>query len=158
MIILSIMTDCSKAVKTMDYSIQLKKMHELRFGKNALKLIMDCLNYRYQFVQLNYKQSGYLLVTHRVPEGSILRSVLFNIHILDVSGHTSGTCFQYVDDTILFLKRHSFAIETGYKFWLQYCIFYKLFYLFLANLMRFSSWKCLDFAYEARDGRCNQLS
>lgn len=99
MIILSIMTDCSKAVKTMDYSIQLKKMHELRFGKNALKLIMDCLNYRYQFVKVNDKQFGYLLVTHRVPEGSILRSVLFNIHILEVSGHTSGTCFQYVDDT-----------------------------------------------------------
>ena len=109
------MTDYSKAVKTMDYSIQLKKMHELRFGKNPWKLIMDCLNYRYQFVQVNDKESGYLQVTHSVPEDSIVGPVLFIIHILDVSGHTSGTCFQYVDDTSLYCHTTVKDLDTCVK-------------------------------------------
>ena len=62
---------------------------------------MVYLSNRYQLMQVDGKQSGYLLVTHGNPQGSILGPVLFNISVSDMSENTSGTFLQYKKDTSL---------------------------------------------------------
>ena len=62
---------------------------------------MVYLRNRCQLMQVDGKQSGYLLVTRGNPQGSILEPDLFNIYVSDMSEHTSGTFLQYKKDTSL---------------------------------------------------------
>ena len=62
---------------------------------------MVYLSNRYQLMQVDGKQSDYLLVTYGNPQGSILGPVFFNISVSDMSENTSGTFLQYKKDTSL---------------------------------------------------------
>ena len=67
-----------------------------------LELIQSFLNNRFQGVVLNGLLSTWLPVTAGVPEGSILRPLLFLIYVNDLSNNLSSTSKIFVDDASLF--------------------------------------------------------
>ena len=72
------------------------------FSGNLLKLLRDCLYCRKQRVVLNGQSSSWESVNARVPQGSILGSLLFLIYINDLSNGVSSNCKLFADDTSLF--------------------------------------------------------
>ena len=102
---LAVLADFSKAFDTVDFEILMKKLHSLRFSKGTLSILSSYLSNRQQFVQINDKKSGRLIVTNGVPQGSILGPVLFNIYVYDLSNQTEAECVQYADDTSMY--RHT---------------------------------------------------
>ena len=67
-----------------------------------LELIQSFLNHRFQGVVLNGQLSTWLPVTAGVPQGSILRPLLFLIYVNDLSNNLSSTTKIFADDTSLF--------------------------------------------------------
>ena len=102
---LAVMADFSKAFDTVDYKTLIEKLHKLNFSKKSLKILASYLSNRFQYVQINDKESHALPVTNGVPQGSLLGPVLFNIYVYDMSTKTDAACHQYADDTSLY--RHS---------------------------------------------------
>ena len=60
------------------------------------------LHERYQYVSSGCEESSKRLITHAVPQGSILGPTLFNIHVNDICKVCRNTeVFLYADDTEL---------------------------------------------------------
>ena len=102
---LAVMADFSKAFDTVDFRTLIEKLHKLNFSKKSLRILASYLSDRFQYVQINDKESQPLPVTNGVPQGSLLGPVLFNIYVHDMSTKTDAACHQYADDTSLY--RHS---------------------------------------------------
>ena len=67
-----------------------------------MNLLRDFLSYRKQRVVLNGQYSSWDNVTAGVPQGSILRPLLFLIYINDLPNDLSSNCKLFADDTSLF--------------------------------------------------------
>ena len=100
---IAVLTYFSKAFDTVDFAALLQKLLKLNFSKEALKFILSYLTYRKQFVQIDDKISSNKTVKFRVPQGSILGPVLFNIYVSDMNTVCEGsTCLQYTDDSNIY--------------------------------------------------------
>ena len=98
---IAIFTDYSKAFDTIDFSILIKKMHILNFSKLFLYWIFNYLAERH-FVQIDSSISNILIIDFRVPQGSLLSPILFNICVADMTNILSeGQCIQYADDSTI---------------------------------------------------------
>ena len=98
---IAIFTDYSKAFDTIDFSILIKKMHILNFSKLFLYWIFNYLTERH-FVQIDSSISNILIIDFRVPQGSLLSPILFNICVADMTNILSeGQCIQYADDSTI---------------------------------------------------------
>ena len=64
---------------------------------------------------MDEKQSGYLLVTHVVPQGSILGPVLFNISVSSMDEYTSEACLKYANNTSLYYHTAIKDLDTCVK-------------------------------------------
>ena len=97
-------TDFSKAFDTVDYSVIIRKLHNIGFSKQALRWSLSYLTDRQQFVQVNDKQSQFMDVQFGVPQGSILGPVLFNLYVNDMRNSIQDgfNCHQYADDTTIY--------------------------------------------------------
>lgn len=100
-ITLMVLADFSKAFDTIDYKTLLYKMHALKFSNSFLKWLLNYLDNRHQFVQVDDKMSELMLTRFGVPQGSILGPVLFNLYVTDLQGEMEQPCFQYADDTTI---------------------------------------------------------
>ena len=106
--------DFSKAFDTVDYSVVIRKLHNISFSKQALRWSLSYLTDRQQFVQVNDKQSQFMDVQSGVPQGSILGPVLFNLYVNDMQNSIQDgfNCHQYADDTTLYQHCKPKCLQT----------------------------------------------
>jgi len=90
--------DFFKAFDIVDYSVVLSKLHAIWFTGNSLNWVLSHLTSRKEFVQVNDKQSNLVDVPFGVPQGSILRHLLFNLYVNDLERDLNCSCFQDTDD------------------------------------------------------------
>ena len=99
---IALMIDFSKAFDTVDHRTLLLKLHHLNFSRDTLKLILDYLSDRKQFVQVDDKSSDTSPIYFGVPQGSILGPVLFNLYVHNLQGSIASQSMQYADDTTIY--------------------------------------------------------
>ena len=99
---MSVMIDYSKASDTIDHETLIRKLVSLNFSNSSIKIMLSYLTNRKQYVQVNDKQSTRLPIYFRVPQGSILGPVLFNIYVAKLSTCIDSNSTQHADDTNIY--------------------------------------------------------
>src|SRR6478609_4543597 len=105
---ISIFIDMSKAFDTIDHNILIHRLQHYGIRGIALDLFKDYLTNRTQCVYYKNNFSSLLKITCRVPQGSVLGSLLFLIYINDI--HLSSTLLQlilFADDTNILYSNKS---------------------------------------------------
>ena len=99
-----IMADLSKAFDTVAYEIFLCKLRKLGFSKSSLHQIVSYLTDRTQYVQIGDLWSERINVSFGVPQGFILRPLLFNLYVNDLTDvlPTEVNCHQYTNDITIY--------------------------------------------------------
>ena len=89
-----------KAFDSVCHSLLLAKLMVYGFSGRALQLMTAYLRDRKQRVKLDNTYSQWRTVTTRVPQGSLLGPLLFNIYMNDLNYFIEGTSLRlYADDT-----------------------------------------------------------
>ena len=97
-----IFIDLQKAFDTVNHKILLQKLKYYGIRGVAYELFESYLYNRYQYVSINGKCSKKLLITHGVPQGSVLGPLLFIIFINDLNlSVTHSITHHFADDTNL---------------------------------------------------------
>ena len=76
--------DLSKAFDTINHDLLFVKLKSYGFSLKAVKLVHTCLKNRTQQFQINNKFSSESIAIAAVPQGSIDRTLLFNLFINDL--------------------------------------------------------------------------
>ena len=80
----ALLTDLSKAFDCLPHELLIAKLDAYGFDKSSLKLIHSYLLNRNQRLKINDRYSSWNEILFRVPQGSILGPLLFNIFICDM--------------------------------------------------------------------------
>ena len=80
----ALLTDLSKAFDCIPHDLIIAKLAAYGFDTNALKLIHNYLSNRKHRVKVNSTYSIWKDIVYGVPQGSILRLMLFNIYLCDL--------------------------------------------------------------------------
>ena len=91
--------DLQKAFDTIDHEILLSKMPLLGFSNNTIEWFRSYLSNRTFHVSLNSYMSSAGKIICGVPQGSILRPLLFLLYINDMPQSVETDLFLYADDT-----------------------------------------------------------
>ena len=99
----------SKAFDRICHDLLIAKLNAYGLERNALKLVYDYLSNRLQKTKVGSSFSTYLDIVYGVPQGSILRTLLFNIDLCDLylENYTSDFA-NFADDTTDYECGHSF--------------------------------------------------
>ena len=92
----ALLTDLSKAFDCLDNELLMAKRNAYGFGLLALRLIHDYLPNRKRRTKINCSYGDWLEIVFRVPQGLILRAILFNIFLTDL--------FLIMNDLIYFWR------------------------------------------------------
>lgn len=94
--------DYKKAIDLIDHDKLLSKLEAYGVACKELLLFKDYLKERRQSVVIDGVQSEYRLITHGVPQGSVLGPLLFIIFVNDLPQEVSRSIVDiYADDTTL---------------------------------------------------------
>ena len=89
-----------KAFDIIDHDILISKLSKSGVTGNELKWFTSYLHERKQFVSCEGVESQWRLITHGVPQGSVLGPTLFNIHINGIADACKDSeAALYSDDT-----------------------------------------------------------
>ena len=109
----NIYLDFSKAFDSLIYDILLSKLEHYGIQPNALQLLSSYLKDRSQYVQLDNVKSKSHAITCEIPQGSVLRPLLFNIYINDITeASTKFDFIMYADNTTLISTLENFGKIT----------------------------------------------
>ena len=75
-----VLMDLSKAFDTINHQLLLAKLHAYGFSQQALAIICSYLSNRKQRIKINNVFSSWKDLILGVPQGSVLRLLLFNIN------------------------------------------------------------------------------
>ena len=112
---LGICIDLSKPFDTIDHKILISKLKNYGVRGNHLKWFKSYLNNRKQFIAYNNKYTSFETITCGVPQGSILRPLLFLIYVNDLNQVSNILDpIMFADDTNFFHSHHQikFLFET----------------------------------------------
>ena len=106
--------DISKAFDKVWHEGLLYKLVSIGILENLLNLFRSFLNDRYQRVVVNGKHSNWAPILAGVPQGSILRPLLFLVYINDLPDNLNSLVKYFSDDTSLFSTVHdpTFSAKT----------------------------------------------
>ena len=76
--------DLSKAFDCIPYDLLIANLHAYGFNKKALTFLYSYLKRRKQSVKINDTESLFQILLSRVPQGSILGPILFNLFVNDL--------------------------------------------------------------------------
>ena len=77
----AVIMDLSKAFDTINHELLIAKLHAYGLTKPALKLLYSYLRNRWHRTKINTSFSTWKELLTGVPQGSILRPILFNIYL-----------------------------------------------------------------------------
>ena len=98
---LSVFLDLRKAFDTCNIDILIKKLNHYGFRGTSLKWFKNYLTGRKQYVELEGFKSNEQVITHGVPQGSVLGPILFLLYINDFPQATNLFSSLFADDTLL---------------------------------------------------------
>ena len=108
-----VLIDLSKVFDSICHFTLLEKLKMLGTSPNALIWFKSYLTNREQSTRIESTVSTPLIVTHGVPQGSILEPLLFNIYMNDMPKVVENSLAEsFVDDSKIFL---SFSIDEMEK-------------------------------------------
>ena len=100
--------DLQKAFDTVDHEILLQKLHHYGIRGTANDWFRSYLTNRQQFVSIDGENSTLKLMSHGVPQGSVLGPLLFLIYINDLHNAIKySKTRHFADDTNLLLANSS---------------------------------------------------
>ena len=112
--------DYKKAFDLIDHKLLLSKLRALEVGESRLPLFRDNLNGRCQHVNMDGYHSTKRAITLGVPQGSILRPILFLVFINDLPATLQHSVADiYADDTTISYSTHYTAAPNDILHCLQ---------------------------------------
>ena len=98
-----VLLDFSKAFDSISHSLLLSKLQSFSVSPIVLQWFASYLSQRQQQVRIGKTLSTSRIVTHGVPQGSMLGPLLFNLYIHDWPPVCTGSEIDsFVDDTKLY--------------------------------------------------------
>ena len=80
----ALLTDLSKAFDCLSHDLLIAKLNAYGFSIDSLRLVQDYLTNRKQRTRITSAYSSWVEILFRVPQGSTLGSLLFNIFLCDL--------------------------------------------------------------------------
>ena len=121
----TLLTDLSKAFDCFQHDLIITKSPAYGFDKASLRLMHSYLIQRYPRVKINNFYRLWSLIRHRVPQGSILGHILFNIFFCDMFFMVDNIDIaSYADDNTPYTVGGIFLSSLGIntKFLVHACI------------------------------------
>ena len=108
----AVLTDLSKAFNYIPHGLLIAKLNAFGFDKKSLSFISADLYNRKQKFKVGLEFSDILNILFGVPQGSILRPILFIIFIADLFFINNGTAFA--DDTTPYVCGQNFSAVINF--------------------------------------------
>lgn len=100
-----VLIDLSKAFDSICHEILLKKLEDIGASPSATRWFRSYISGRSQYVKIGPSKSTSQVITHGVPQGSILSPLLFSIYTNDLPKATNDCLLEsYVDDSKVLLS------------------------------------------------------
>ena len=100
-----VLLDLSKAFDSIEHSLLFKKLHSLGVSRKAVDWFKSYLSDRSQSVRIGHILLEGRVITHGIPQGSILGPALFSIYINDLPTTPIACPLEsYVDDSKIYLS------------------------------------------------------